>query len=223
MSEIRLHVSEDPAAEIGVLLAEAARRGGAIVLTGGSAASPSFREAAALEPDWSNVSVWWSDERCVPLGHTDTNFRLAEEDLLPALTGRPEVHRIRGELGPEAGAADYEEQLGDLELDFALLGLGPDGHIASLFAGSPQLAERTRRVAGGPAGLEPFVDRVTMTLPTLLGIGRIAFLIEGADKAEAVVGAFVDPPSESIPGSLLQTADVPVDVFLDFPAARYLA
>jgi 6-phosphogluconolactonase len=222
MSEPRLHVSEDPAAEIGVVLADAARRGGAIVLTGGSAARPSFREAAALEPDWSRVSVWWSDERCVPLGHTDTNYRLAEEVLLPALTGHPEVHRIRGELGPEAGAADYNEQLGDLRLDFALLGLGPDGHIASLFAGSPQLAEQSLRVAGGPAGLEPFVDRVTLTLPTLLGIGQIAFLVEGADKADAVAASFVDPPSESVPGSLLRTGDVPVDVYLDFAAAAYL-
>ena len=78
-------------------------------------------------------------------------------------------------------------------IDLMLLGLGPDAHAASLFPGTPQLAERARRVTSGPAGLEPFVDRVTLTLPALLEARRIVFLVVGAGKAEAVERAFRGP------------------------------
>ena len=97
-----------------------------------------------------------------------SNFLLARRTLLDNLERLPEVHRIRGELEPELAALEYDEALEGVQLDLKLLGLGPDAHVASLFPGSPQLAERERRVTSGPAGLEPFVDRVTMTLPMLL-------------------------------------------------------
>src|SRR5262249_46487252 len=143
-----------------------ARRGATIGLTGGHSVGLAYERAAALELDWSDVSVWWGDERCVPPDDERSNFLLAKRTLLDNVERRPEVHRIRGELEPELAALEYDEALEGVELDLKLLGLGPDAHIASLFPGSPQLAERERRVTSGPAGLEPYVDRVTMTLPT---------------------------------------------------------
>jgi 6-phosphogluconolactonase len=218
MTEARLHVSEDPAGAVGTLLAEQARAGGSIVLTGGSTPGQAYERAAALEPDWSRASVWWGDERCVPPDDERSNYRLARETLLDRLEGEPDVHRIRGELQPADAAGEYDRALDGVELDLLLLGLGPDGHVASLFPGSPQLHERERRVTSGPAGLEPFVDRVTLTLPALLAAKRIVFLVTGEAKAEMVRRAFRDEPSDEVPASLLRRGDAPIDVYLDIPA-----
>ena len=129
------------------------------------------------------------------------------------------MHRIRGELQPAEAAGAYEHELEGVELDLLLLGLGPDAHVASLFPGSPQLAERDRRVTFGPAGLEPFVDRITLTLPALLSARQIVFLVSGADKADAVARAFRGEIAPEVPASLLRTGDAPIDVFLDAAAA----
>jgi len=129
------------------------------------------------------------------------------------------VHRIRGELQPADAAGSYEKELEGVTLDLLLLGLGPDAHIASLFPGSPQLDERGRLVTSGPAGLEPHVDRVTLTLPALLSAERIVFLVTGADKADAVQRGFRDPISEDAPASLLRTGAAPISVYLDRAAA----
>ena len=129
------------------------------------------------------------------------------------------MHRIRGELQPADAAGEYEKALDGVGLNFLLLGLGPDAHIASLFPGSPQLAERERLVTSGPAGLEPYVDRVTLTLPALLSALRIVFLVTGADKADAVRRAFRDEIGEDAPASLLRRGDVPIDVYLDAAAS----
>ncbi len=216
--EPRLHVLDDPAAAVGELLASAARDGATIVLTGGSTPGRAYELAAAAEPNWRRASLWWGDERCVPPGDDRSNFGLARRTLLDRLARTPEVHRIRGELPAAEAARDYDEALAGVELDLLLLGLGPDGHVASLFPGSPQLAERERRVTSGPAGVDPFVDRVTMTLPTLLSGGRIVFLVAGAGKAAAVQSAFTGEIDENIPASLLRRGGAPIDVYLD-PAA----
>ena len=129
------------------------------------------------------------------------------------------MHRIRGELQPADAAGEYEKALDGVGLDFLLLGLGADAHIASLFPGSPQLAERERLVTSGPAGLEPYVDRVTLTLPALLSARRIVFLVTGAGKADAVRRAFRDEISEDAPASLLRHGEVPIDVYLDAAAS----
>lgn len=218
--DAELHVVADPAAAVGELLAEQAVRGGAIVLTGGSAPGPAYERAAALQPDWGKATVWWGDDRCVPPDDERSNYRLADETLLSRLAVAPrEVHRIRGELGPEAAAAELDADLAGTELDFLLLGLGPDGHMASLFPGSPQLAVTDRRATSGPAGLEPWVDRVTFTVPTIQAAKRIVFIVVGGDKAEAVARAFGDDPSPAIPASLSRLAPVTVEVFLDAAAA----
>jgi len=222
MSELRLVVEPDPAHAVGVLLAEAAGRGETIVLTGGSTVGEAYEVAARLRPDWSGASVWWGDERCVPPADDRSNYGLAKRTLLDRLGGLPEVHRMRGELPPDQAAREYEEEVAGVTLDLLLLGLGADAHVASLFPGSRQLAERERLVTSGPAGLEPFVDRVTLTLPALLGAERIVFLVGGADKAEAARRAFEDEIDESAPASLLRRGGAPFEAHLDPAAAGSL-
>ncbi len=217
-SEARLQVVEDPARVLGELLAARAASPGNIVLTGGASVGPAYEHAAALEPDWHRVSVWWGDERCVPPEDSRSNFGLARATLLDRLERPPEVHRMRGELPPAEAARAYDAELDGVELDFLLLGLGGDAHVASLFPGSPQLAEREARVTSGPAGLEPFVDRVTMTLPTLLAARRIVVMVAGPDKADAVARAFIGPITPEAPASLLRTGETPIEVLCD-PAA----
>jgi 6-phosphogluconolactonase len=218
MSEPQLHVVDDPAAVVAQLIVEEVRRGGAIVLTGGSTPARAYELAAFAEPNWRKASIWWGDERCVPPGDERSNYALARRTLLDRLLHQPHVNRIRGELPPVEAAEAYDAALDGVELDLLLLGLGPDAHVASLFPGTPQLAERSRRVTFGPAGLEPFVERVTMTLRTLLGARRMVVLVTGASKAEAVERAFRGPIDESAPASLLRTGEAPLDVYLD-PAA----
>jgi 6-phosphogluconolactonase len=214
-----LHVSDDPARAVADALADQAADGGSIVLTGGSTPVRAYRLAAALQPDWGRVVVWWGDERCVPPDDERSNYKLATEELLDRLEDPPaEIHRIRGELPPAQAASELDEQLDGVELDLMLLGLGRDGHLASLFPGSPQLNVEDRRATSGPAGLEPFVDRVTMTLPTIRSARRIVFLVSGAEKADAVAAAFGGPVNAAVPASLARLAPVPVEVFLD-PAA----
>jgi 6-phosphogluconolactonase len=219
MTEPRLHVSDDPWHAVGELLAAQARAGGSIVLTGGTTPVRAYDRAAALEPDWGRVSVWWGDERCVPPGDERSNFGLARRALLDRLARLPELHRIRGELAPAEAAADYDRALEGVTLGLLLLGLGQDAHVASLFPGSPQLAERSARATSGPAGLAPFVERVTMTLPTLLAAERIVVLAAGAGKAGAVRRSFVEPVDDAAPASLLRLGDSPLEVYLDAAAA----
>jgi 6-phosphogluconolactonase len=214
-----LRVSDDPSRAVADLLAEQAARGGSIVLTGGSSVARAYHLAASLQPDWGEVSVWWGDERSVPPDDERSNYRLAAESLLNRLETPPaEVHRIRGELPPPQAAEELDAELDGVALDFMLLGLGSDGHLASLFPGSPQLGVEDRRATYGPAGLEPFVDPVTKTLPTIRAARRIVFLVTGDDKADAVARAFAGPVTEAVPASLARRAPTPVEVFLD-PAA----
>lgn len=218
-----LKIVDDPARAVAELLAEQAARGGSIVLTGGSTPARSYHLAASLQPDWGQVSVWWGDERCVPPDDGRSNYRLAADALLNRLETPPAaVHRIRGELPPEQAAAELNAELDGISLDLMLLGLGPDGHMASLFPGSPQLQVEDRRATSGPAGLEPFVDRVTMTVPTIQSARRIVFLVTGEEKAAAAAAAFSGPVTESVPASLARLAPTAVEVFLDAAAGSKL-
>ncbi|MGH3004225.1 MAG: 6-phosphogluconolactonase [Gaiellaceae bacterium] len=214
-----LRVVDDPATTVGELLADRARMGGSIVLTGGSVGR-AYERAAERARDWGRVSLWWGDERCVPPDDELSNYRLAKETLLDRIEVAPRaVHRIRGELAPADAAAELDAELEGVELDLLLLGLGPDGHLASLFPGSPQLKVEDRRATSGPAGLEPWVDRVTMTLPTIRSASRIVFIVSGAGKADAVARAFGGEIDEDVPASLTRLAPVRVEVFLDEAAA----
>jgi 6-phosphogluconolactonase len=217
-----LHIVDDPAATVGELLAEQARTGGSIVLTGGSTPGAAYRHASRLEPDWSKVTLWWGDERCVPPDDERSNYRLAKETLLDELAVPPSaIHRIRGEAPPAEAAAELDAALADVALDFLLLGLGPDGHMASLFPGSPQLDVTDRRATDGPAGLEPWVHRVTFTVPTIRAASRVVFLVSGAGKADAVARAFGGDISPEVPASLAREA-ARVEVFLDRAAGDKL-
>src|SRR5262245_45512161 len=109
MVDPELHVLDDPERAVAEVLADAARRGAAIGLTGGRSVGHAYEQAAALQPDWSRVSIWWGDERCVSPDDERSNFALAQRVLLSKLERPPEVHRIRGELDPEVAALEYDE------------------------------------------------------------------------------------------------------------------
>jgi 6-phosphogluconolactonase len=222
--EILVLDDEEAAAEAAAdRLAEAARAGLELALTGGSTPRRAYEFAAAREPDWSRAGAWWGDERCVPPEDERSNYRLARESLLDRLSSPPRVHRIRGELEPAEAAAEYERELGETRLDLVLLGLGPDGHVASLFPDALTLEERERRVVPAEAGLEPFVPRVTLTLPVLCSGCSVLFLVTGEAKAEAARAAFVEQPSERTPGSLVRARGGASVAILDHAAASALS
>ena len=220
---VRCSDAEEVALVVGHELAEAARSGMSIVLTGGGTPAQAYRRAAEREPDWSAASLWWGDERCVPPEDDQSNFRLARENLLDRIEAPPrEVQRIRGELGGVDAADDYDELLRGARLDYVLLGLGPDGHTASLFPGQPALEERKRRAIPAEAKLEPFVERVTLTIPALGSAPEVVFIVSGEAKAEAVERAFARPPGPETPASLIRSAEGRTRVVADAAAASRL-
>jgi 6-phosphogluconolactonase len=217
-----LETADEVAHAVGERLALAARTGGHIALTGGKTPEHAYEDAAQREPDWSNTELWWSDERCVPPDDELSNYHLAKRTLLDGIARAPRaVHRIKGELGKEDAAADYEHELGDTEFDLELLGLGPDGHVASLFPNAPTLQEQ-RRVLPAEAGLEPFVDRVTLSLPALRSAREIVFALAGADKADAARRAFASEPGPETPASLVRARSGRTVAILDRAAAADL-
>jgi 6-phosphogluconolactonase len=214
-----LQVSDDPAGVALGLLVEGA---GHLCITGGSTPRAAYERAALERADWSGVDFWFTDERCVPPDHEHSNFRMANEALLAGATGAA-VHRMKGELGPDEGALDYEreyEAAGEPVFDLMLLGMGPDAHTCSLFPGDDAVAERERPVVGVETpGMAPLVSRITLTLPVVNASRRIVFLITGADKADAVARAFSGAPDPAAPASLV---DGEVTVLLDDAAAARL-
>jgi 6-phosphogluconolactonase len=224
--DVELIIADDEetaARHVAELLAEAAHAGREIVLTGGSTPERAYELAAELEPDWSAAGVWWGDERCVPPDDERSNFGLARRTLLERLDGQPaRLHRIRGEDQPAAAAASYDQELRGTTLDLLLLGLGPDGHMASLFPNSPGLAETERLVIPAEAKLDPFVERVTMTPPALRSARRMIYLATGERKSEAVAGAFAGPPDPAVPGSLIRSENGETIAILDQKAASRL-
>jgi 6-phosphogluconolactonase len=227
MSSIEITVvadSEEAARLVGELLGAQTRAGGHVVLTGGSTPRHAYEVAAELEPDWSRAHLWWGDERCVPPEDERSNYGMAKSALLDHL-GKPPaaVHRIPGELGREAGAGEYARELAGVgPFDLVLLGLGPDGHIASLFPNFPTLDVTDRDVVGTEAGHEPFVDRISLTLPRLRNTQELVFLVTGEDKAYAVARSFAGEPSPETPGSLVRGRRA-TRAFLDRPAAVQLS
>jgi 6-phosphogluconolactonase len=216
--------AEEAARVVAERLAEQAGAGGSIVLTGGSTPRRAYQIAAELEPDWSRVELWWGDERCVPPDDKDSNYGMAKKALLDRLEAQPAaVHRMQGELGRDEAVAEYKHELADAgTFDLVLLGLGPDGHIASLFPNFPTLDVTGRDVLGSQAGHEPFVERISLTLPRLCNTAELLFLVAGADKADAVARALDGKPSHATPGSLARSAEGTTRAVVDRAAASKL-
>jgi 6-phosphogluconolactonase len=217
--------AEEAARLVAERLAEQARAGGSIVLTGGSTPRHAYEIAAGLEPDWSGVELWWGDERCVPPDDERSNYWMAKAALLDRLERKPSaIHRMEGELGRDEGSREYRLELADVgTFDLVLLGLGPDGHVASLFPNFPTLDVTGRDVVGSEAGYEPFVDRISMTLPRLCDTRELLFLVAGEDKADAVARALASEPSRQTPGSLARAAEGATRAILDRAAASKLS
>jgi 6-phosphogluconolactonase len=206
-----VRISDQLTEDAARLLADAAERGGHIVITGGSSPKDAYNRVAELGADWSGAEIWFSDERCVPPDHEHSNYRMADESLLSKIQARA-VHRMQGERGPQDGAREYQDELATAfgpgvvpQFDLILLGLGPDAHCASLFPNNPELGIRDRNVAGvEQPGMAPLVPRITLTFPALNAGAQVVFLVSGEGKADAVARAFKGHPSPEAPSSLLQ-------------------
>jgi len=205
-----------------------------VALSGGSTPRDLFRLLAERpwrdEVNWSRTQVFWGDERCVPPDHPDSNFRLARETLLeriPLLASN--IHRMRAELADRsAAAAEYEDELARAlprdasqcpSFDLMLLGLGADGHTASLLPGSKLLDERERLVAVTDLEREGTI-RLTVTPPMLQHATCLLFLVSGADKAPAVRAVLNGPfEVERYPAQLVRQASGEVVWLADAAAA----
>jgi 6-phosphogluconolactonase len=145
------------------------------------------------------------------------------ESLLDRIIVHPTVHAIPTELSPGDAAEVYDAELRGELLDLVLLGLGADGHTASLFPDAPSLDERERLAVAAAPGREAFGERVSLTIPPRESGAHVVLLGVGEDKAEAVRRAFADEPSRSTPASLVRSRDGRTTVVLDAAAASLLA
>lgn len=223
---MNLEVVDDPAGALAERLVAAAERGGHIALTGGSSPRDAYARAAAMGGDWSRSVLWFGDDRCVPPEDDRSNYGMAKAALLDHVNA--DFRRIEGELGPDMAAERYESLL-EAEvggesvpvLDVVLLGLGSDGHCGSIFPGKPAFDVRDEPVVGVPeAGLEPYVPRVTMTLPVFNAAREVWFIVTGEGKADAAARAFGGEPRDDTPASHVRPPDL--TVLLDQAAAAKL-
>jgi 6-phosphogluconolactonase len=203
-----------------------------LALSGGSTPARTYELLADALGDWDGVDIWFADERCVPPDDAESNYRLAAETLLlPARIDPARVHRMEGELGPEQGARRYAEALESSSavaepsataqapgtsagesaiarhtlpvLDLIALGIGPDGHVASLFPGAPTLDAGDEAIClGVHKSPKPPPERITLSLAVLRAARRCLLLATGAGKADAIAAALAEP-THHVPASLL--------------------
>ena len=180
---------EDVAAAAAADIAEALREGArSLVLAGGTSPQRCYELLSHMDIEWGRVTVLFGDERCVPPDHPDSNYRMARESLLDRVSPAS-VHRMPAELGPDEGAGLYAHIVASVApLDVVTLGVGEDGHTASLFPGHPAL-KATALVVGIRDSPKPPPQRVTLTLPALQSARRVIILATGAGKADAVARA----------------------------------
>jgi 6-phosphogluconolactonase len=179
-----------------------------VALAGGTTPERAYRLVAPS--GWDGVELWFGDERCVGPEDPESNYRMVSETLLPHAPGAV-VHRIEGELGAEAAASAYETEVrGRLEIgaaglplfDLVLLGIGEDGHTASLFPGDPVLDVRGVACVAVHNAPKPPPDRVSLSLEALRAARACVLLASGTGKAEPLAGA-LGPPTKQLPSSLL--------------------
>jgi 6-phosphogluconolactonase len=218
--------------------AVAARGRARIAISGGSTPKVAFGMLAdPAQPwlkrmPWDKLELFWVDERCVPPDHADSNYRMTREAMLDHVPLKPEqVHRMEGELEPEAAAARYESTLRNsfrLEgaetprFDLIALGMGPDGHTASLFPHTAALHEISRlAVANHVQNKDAW--RVTLTWPVINHGARVFFLIGGTDKAQVLNEVMTGTRDvERLPSQLIKPASGILTLLLDKAAAALL-
>ena len=243
--EIRIFETADElsqeAARRFVALAERNLKSGqlfTVALAGGNTPAGLYRLLAASpyrdQILWEHVHLFFGDERCVPPDSADSNFRMVNAELLskmPVLSQN--THRMPADLPDHDQAAQqYEEELhrffklepGHLpRFDLILLGMGPDGHTASLFPHKPALHEQQRLVVATEPGLAPFVPRLTLTYPVLNNAANVLFLVEKEDKAATLARVLEGSPnSENLPSQSVQPTNGTLTWFLDRSAASQL-
>jgi 6-phosphogluconolactonase len=208
-----------------------------IALAGGSTPKPAY--ALVAEPPyrdairWSAVAVFWGDERCVRPDHPESNYRMVQDTLLSRVPIPSEqVHRMRGEVeNVDEAAQEYEETLrtafglkpGEVpRFDLILLGLGPDGHTASLFPGTAAIRE-TRRWVVGHWVQKLLANRLTLTPPLLNAARHVLFLVSGATKADVLREVLEGPADPNrLPAQIVRPTDGTVEWLLDRAAASHL-
>jgi 6-phosphogluconolactonase len=203
-----------------------------MAISGGSSPRPMFAKLAKSGLDWSNVHIFWVDERCVPPTDHQSNFKMADEALLtPARISKYNVHRIHGEMTPDEAALLYVEEirqffhLGEHDLpvfDLIHRGIGPDAHTASLFPGEPLIANRTGIAAA--VWVEKMKShRVTLLPGVLLGAKQTVLQVAGQDKTEAVYNILKGPEDPfQFPGQIATRGSDKAVWFLDQAAAAKL-
>src|SRR5271163_1338837 len=222
----------------GIRSAAGARGKARIAISGGNPPKHTFELLAdPSEPyreqiPWNRLELYWVDERCVPPDHPDSNYRMTREAMLDqAPLDKTQIFRIQGELEPDEAAAKYEFdirqsfRLEGAELpcfDMVQLGMGPDGHTASLFPHTQGLHE-IMRIAIANHVLQKDAWRVTLTSPVINRARDVFFLIEGADKVPALKQVFTGPyDSETYPSQLIKPASRRITLLLDAVAAAAL-
>lgn len=204
-----------------------------LALSGGSTPKILFELLAAeyaQKIDWANIHIFWGDERCVPPDDIDSNYKMANETLLdPVALPASNLHRILGELQPTDAATQYEEILRTYfnnqlpRFDMILLGMGDDGHTASLFPRTNALNEHQRWVIPNHVATAKQTWRITLTLPVINNAANIMFLIAGSSKAErlkqVIQGAYTP---HDLPAQLIKPTDGLLIWALDHAAASVL-
>lgn len=203
-----------------------------VALAGGSTPRRLYELLSEIKNiNWSRVHVYWSDERAVPPDHEECNYRMAYEVLLERVSIPDEqIHRMRGEVPPEDAARQYERVLretfelepGQLpQFDLILLGMGADGHTASLFPGTSAVHERERLVV---ANDDPdlSIPRITLTFPVLNAAAKVMFLVAGQDKAPAVRQVIAGSDGDQPPAAHVRPTNGNLRWLLDREAAKDL-
>lgn len=204
------------------------------VLSGGTTPEPVYRALAAKKSDvelaWDKWFIFWGDERCVPRDHSESNFRMSKQALLDHVPIPIEnIFRIQGQLAPALAARKYETSIinffnrREKRFDTVLLGLGHDGHIASLFPGAISLQEKTHWVVS-TRHPQTNTDRISLTIPALSSAKNIIFLVRGKGKSSVLADVIQNPKTPPFyPAKLIQSKETNLEWIIDKDAAKYLS